>query len=109
MLQKLNEITTQTVPASARKRLYVSTEYRRDKQPRLDAQLQPDQQLASTGQPFASANQLSESISQPLAFTPSSTSRQSPPYTIDIYKSTIAIYTIYTIYTDIGIYKSTIT
>ena len=48
MLQKLNEITTQTVPASAKKRLYVSTEYRRDKQPRLDAQLQPDQQLAST-------------------------------------------------------------
>ena len=42
MLQKLNEITTQTVPASAR---YVSTEYRRDKQPRLDAQLQPDQQF----------------------------------------------------------------
>ena len=41
MLQKLNEITTQTVPASAaRKRLYVSTEYRRDKQPRLDTQLQ---------------------------------------------------------------------
>ena len=41
------------------------------------SQLQPDQQLASTSQPFASANQLSESISQPLALTPSSTSQQS--------------------------------
>ena len=67
MLKNLNEITT--VPASARKRLCLSTEYRRDKRPRLDTQ--HDQQLTS-------AYQLSESISQPSAFTPSPTGHQSP-------------------------------
>ena len=67
MLKNLNEITT--VPASARKRLCLSTEYRRDKRPRLDTQ--HDQQLTS-------AYQLSESISQPSAFTPSPTGQQSP-------------------------------